>query len=156
KTKQKGFLGGGQIKDENVSEDKDKLEGWYHNHGYRDMKVVDRQLLPGSEPRRLKLKITIDEGRSYRIGQVKWSGSKVVPTADLEKVWRPKPGDVYDLSRIDRAKGDAYGVYGEKGYLFVRIEPTETPRDSAVDVEFTVEEGDPSNIRYVVITGNKG
>src|SRR5262249_54858725 len=49
KTKQKGFLGGGQIKDENVSEDKDKLEGWYHNHGYRDMKVVDRQLLPGSE-----------------------------------------------------------------------------------------------------------
>jgi len=38
----------------------------------------------------------------------------------------------------------------------VRIDPIETVRDSAVDVTFRVEEGEPSNVRYVLISGNKG
>ncbi|HTO90444.1 MAG TPA: outer membrane protein assembly factor BamA [Candidatus Sulfotelmatobacter sp.] len=155
KTHQKGFFGGGEVKEEDLMQDKEKLETWYHDHGYRDMRVAGHELLPGSEPRRLILHVKIEEGRPYFIGNVRWEGNKVIGPADLAKVPQPKSGDLYDASKIDRARGEAFGSYAEHGYLYVQIEPQESLRDSLVDITFHITEGDPSNVRYVVISGNK-
>jgi outer membrane protein insertion porin family len=71
-------------------------------------------------------------------------------------MWITRRGEPYDQSRIQKAQGDAYAAYAEAGYLYVGIEPRETVRDSAVDVEFGIQEGAPSNVRYIQITGNHG
>ncbi len=156
RTKQKGFLGGGGIEEEKFEEDRRKLEGWYRNHGYRDARVLGQELKPGSEPRRLVLHVSLDEGRLYRIGGVDWTGNQVVTDAEVGKLWSPKPGEIYDASRIERATGGAYAEYAERGYLYVQIEPQEDVRDSVVHVGFRVREGEPSRVRYVQINGNKG
>jgi len=156
RTKQKGFLGGGDIDDEKFREDRERLEEWYRNHGYRDVRVTGQDLAPGREPRRLTLNVSIDEGARYRIGNVAWNGNQVLTNAEVSKFWVPKAGDLYDGSRINRAAGAAYGEYAERGYLYVRIEPREEVRDSLVDVNFAVVEGEPSRVRYVIISGNKG
>ena len=156
KTKQHWFLGGGDIKDETFAEDREKLERWYHDHAYRDMKVQSFDLEPGKEPRDLTLRVTVEEGRPYVLGDVAWSGNKVVPTTTLAKLWTEKPGASYDRSRIERATAAAYGEYAEHGYLYLNVEPRETVRDSIVDLSFVVSEGAPSHIRRVSITGNKG
>jgi len=156
KTKQKGFLGGGQVDEEHFTEDREKLEGWYHDHGYRDARMLGHELTPGSEPRRLVMHVKIDEGRVYRIGKVDWDGNHVLKAADVARYWSPKPGELYNASRIDRARGAAFADYAEKGYLYVGVEPREELRDSLVDVTFRVAEGEPSDVRYVVISGNHG
>ncbi len=155
-TKAKGFFGGGEIKDETFSEDSEKLADFYHNHGYRDARVVDHALKPGDKPRHLTLVFTVEEGPPYVFGAVSWTGNQVVKTPTLEHVWQPKPNDRYDQSRVQKAQADAYAAYAEQGYLYVGIEPHETVRDSAVDVAFGVQEGSPSNVRYIQITGNHG
>jgi outer membrane protein insertion porin family len=68
KTKQKGFFGGGDLKDETFAEDREKLEGWYHDHGYRDMTVGGFEVTPGAKPRELTLTVSLNEGRVYRMG----------------------------------------------------------------------------------------
>lgn len=156
KTKQRGFLGGGQVDDEHFSEDREKLESWYHNHGYRDARVLGHELTPAKEPKRLVMHVKIDEGRKYAIGKVDWQGNHVLSDAEVAKYWTPKPGEIYDASKIDRARGAAFSDYAEKGYLYVGVEPREEIRDSLVDVTFRVGEGDPSDVRYVVISGNHG
>ncbi len=156
KTKQKWFLGGGQLKDETFAEDREKLEGWYHDHGYRDMAVEDFRLEPGAEPRELHLTVKLNEGPVYRQGQTSWGGNQVLATAELEKAWPRKGGPLYSKARIQKAVADAYGAYAEQGYLYVNIDPRETVRDSIVDVAFNVTEGAPSHIRRISITGNKG
>jgi len=156
KTKQHWFLGGGDIKDETFAEDREKLERWYHDHGYRDMRVVSFDLEPGSEPRNLTLRVTVEEGRPYLFGDVAWSGNKVVPTATLAKLWTGRSGADYDRSRVERTTAAAYGEYAEYGYLYLNVEPRETVRDSVVDLDFVVSEGAPSRVRRVSITGNKG
>jgi outer membrane protein insertion porin family len=114
--------------------------------------------------------VTVEEGRPYRFGAVTWSGNTVLPTATLERFWaeqkagliaRLRGGDAarrgaYDVSRIERAQGLAYAEYAEHGYLYLGVEPRETLRDSVVDVGFVVTEGQPSNIRYIQISGNRG
>ena len=101
--------------------------------------------------------VTVDEGPRYRFGKVAWIGN----TRGADKTnsrahgrrgtWSP-----YDASAIERAQGEAYAAYAERGYLYLDVEPRETVRDSMVDVEFHVGEGQPSNVRYINITGNKG
>jgi outer membrane protein insertion porin family len=155
KTKQKGFFGGGEVNDEHFAEDLTRLEGWYHDHGYRDAHVSGHRLEPGDTPRHLTMVWTVDEGPRYVMGNVGWSGNTVLPDLTVHKYWQPKPGEVYSKARVDKAQGQAYADYAEQGYLYVGIEPKETVRDSAVDVTFTVTEGAPSNVRMVLISGNK-
>jgi outer membrane protein insertion porin family len=155
-TKPKGLFGGGELKDETFSEDTEKLTAYYRNHGYRDARVVSHDLRQGKKPRDLTLVLTVEEGSPYVMGSVSWSGNRVVKDAALQRLWTPKPGDRYDASRIQKAQADAYATYAEEGYLYLGIEPREVVRDSAVDVEFTIQEGSPSNVRYIEIAGNHG
>ncbi len=156
KTRTKGLFGGGEIKEEEAPEDQEKLEAFYHGHGYRDMRLVARDLKPGDQPRHLTLVLTVDEGRPYRMGEVSWSGNHVLSAAELTPLWKKKPGERYDASKIEKVQGLGYGEYAEKGYLYVGVEPKETVRDSdLVDLTYVVTEGQPSRIRYVNILGNR-
>jgi outer membrane protein insertion porin family len=156
KTHRKGFFGGGDLKDETFPEDREKLEGWYHDHGYRDMRVEDFATKPGLKPQALTLVVTITEGRPYQFGSVTWSGNKVVPTATLQKLWGSRSTRLYNHSRVEQTMSGSYGEYAEHGYLYVGIDPRETVRDSLVDLDFAVSEGEPAHIRLITITGNKG
>jgi outer membrane protein insertion porin family len=154
KTHAKGFFGGGEIKDEAFAEDREKLESFYHNSGYRDARVTDLSTKPGAKPRDLTLVVTVDEGAEYRFGQLQWSGYTILDSAVVRKLAQPRPGDLYSAARIDKAREEAYGEYAERGYLYVDVAPTETAHDGVVDVEFAVHEGRPSQVRLVNITGN--
>ena len=156
KTHAKGFFGGGEVKDEDATEDQEKLERFYHDHGYRDMRMVAREVKGTADPRKLTLVVTVDEGRPYRMGTVRWSGNEVLTGAELAALWRVKPGERFDASKIEKVQGLAYAAYAEQGYLYVGVDPQETVRDSdLVDVAFALSEGRPSKIRYVNISGNR-
>jgi outer membrane protein insertion porin family len=156
KSKGKGFFGGGEPDEARFPEDREGIESWYRNHGYRDARVLSQTLEPGRGPRDLTLVVEVEEGARYRQGEVGWSGNRILSTAELEKMWRPRPDDLYDASRIEKASQSAYAEYAERGYLYLQVEPRETVRDSLVDVVFAVTEGQPSNVRMVRISGNRG
>jgi outer membrane protein insertion porin family len=156
KSKKRGFFGGGEPDEANFSEDRDKLEAWYRNHGYRDARLVEETLVDGAKPRDLTLRLRIEEGPFYRMGNVAWAGNQVVPGDVLAGLWKPRPDERYDASRIEKATQSASAEYWERGYLYIQLEPAEQVRDSLVDVTFNVTEGRPSAVRYVRISGNKG
>lgn len=157
KTKQKGFFGGGDLKDETFAEDREKLEAWYHDHGYRDMSVVDFTVSPGAKPRELTLTVSLAEGRVYRMGKITWTGNQVVKTSVLERQWPRKGGPLYDKSRIQKAVSGVYSEYAEQGYLYLSVEPREAVvADSIIDLTVGISEGGPSHIRRISIVGNKG
>jgi outer membrane protein insertion porin family len=156
KARAKGFLRGGEVREEEAREDQEKLESFYHDHGYRDMRMTGRELKPTDEPRKLTLVISVDEGRAYRMGTVRWSGNQVLTDAEVAPLWKRKGGERYSASKIERVQGAAFGLYAEKGHLYVGIEPQETVRDSElVDLTYRVVEGAPSYVRYVNVTGNR-
>jgi outer membrane protein insertion porin family len=156
KSKRQWMFGGGEVKEENLVEDREKLEHYYRSNGFRDFRVVSANFEPGSTAKRVVLHVVVDEGPRYRFGTVQWTGNKIVPTAVLSGFWAKGKDSVYDASRIEKTQGQIYAEYSEHGYLYLGVEPRETVRDSLVDVTFVVTEGRPSNIRYVVVSGNKG
>jgi outer membrane protein insertion porin family len=120
------------------------------------MRMVAREVKGTADPRKLTLLVTVEEGRPYRMGTVRWSGNEVLTEAELAPLWRMKPGERYDASKIEKVQGLAYAEYAEKGYLYVGVDPQETLRDSdLVDVTYALGEGRPSKVRYVNISGNR-
>ena len=155
KTKPKGLIGGGEIKDETFAEDRSKLEAVYRNSGYRDAKVVSIETKQGAKPRDLTLAVTLDEGVEYRFGTVQWSGNSILDSAAVRRIPQPRAGDQYNASKIDKIREEAYGDYAERGYLYVDVEAHETVTDHTVDLEVAVREGQPSKVRMVNISGNR-
>jgi outer membrane protein insertion porin family len=155
KTKKKKLIGGGGVDETRLEEDHERLAAYYHDHGYKDARVLGHELQPGDTPKHLTLVFTVEEGTLYRMGAVTWTGNTEVPAATVEKYWVPKPGELYSHARIEKAQGQAYADYAEEGYLYLGIEPVETVRDSLVDVTYQVTEGQPSHVRMIHITGNK-
>jgi len=155
KTKKKRLIGGGGVSEENFAEDHVRLAAYYHDHGYRDAKVLGHELKPGDSRKRLTLVFTVEQGPYYRVGDIGWSGNTVLSAEKVGRYWEKRPGEEYDRSRIEKAQSQGYADYAEEGYLYVSIEPQEVVRDSAVDVTFQVTEGQPSHVRLVTIRGNK-
>jgi len=156
KTKKKSLFGGGEVNEERFTEDVEKIQDFYANHGYRDTRVTGHELIPHKDdPRKLTLRYTIEEGPRYWFGQTNWQGNTVVHTMTLSNYLVTRPGDLYDKSKITKARQAAFAEYAEQGYLYLDIDVKETVRDSAVDLTFNVAEGRPSNIRLVHITGNR-
>jgi outer membrane protein insertion porin family len=155
KSKKKGFIGGGGVDEQKLEEDHERLADYYRNHGYKDARVIGHELKPGDTARHLTLVFTVEQGPLYRVGAITWNGNTEVKAATVEKYWRPKPGELYDHSRIEKTQGLAYADYAEQGYLYLGVEPRETVRDSVVDIEFQITEGQPSHVRMVQIVGNK-
>jgi outer membrane protein insertion porin family len=153
-SKAKGLIGGGQVKPENEEKDRADLEAFYHNHGYRDARVTSYRLEPGTDPRRLTLVVGVEEGRRYWFGKFAWAGQTLLSAREVETLPRLKSGDLYDLSKLEKAQRGAAELYQEKGYLYLNVEPEEDVRDSVVDVTLRITEGKPSRVRFVHVTGN--
>jgi outer membrane protein insertion porin family len=156
KTKRKWLMGGGNLADESFTEDREKLENWYKERGYRDFRVVDVTTKPGKTPKDLTMVITVEEGPRYRVDKVSWTGNTKVSTGRLMAMSDDVTNVVYNRTKIQKAISDAYGEYADHGYLYLNIDPREDVHDSTVSLTMVVTEGQPSHVRYVNIRGNRG
>ncbi len=156
KSKKKGFpFRSGTVKEENIAEDETRLRTFYRENGYRDVVVERAPFTPDPKGGGVVLTHRIVEGPLYRMGEVRWAGNEIVKTPALLQLPQPRPGGVYDGTRLRQAVEGAYAAYAEEGFLYLQVEPTEFVRDSnVVDVTFQIAEGPPSKVRQVRITGN--
>ncbi len=154
-TKSKGLFGGGELKPGNEDKDREKLETYYHDHGYRDARVTGYQIVPGATSRQLTLRVSVEEGPSYRFGETRLAGHTLLTESEIAGLYRPRAGDRYDHSKVDKAAQAVAALYAEKGYLYLSVDPDESVREGdVVDLTLRVAEGRPSNVRFVHVSGN--
>ncbi len=140
---------------ERMREDRERLEAFFQNHGYKDAAVTAGEPELGADGRSLTLRYSIAEGPLYRFGQVTWSGNVAVPTSALAAAATIVPGQPYSRARLDETTGAAYELYTEKGYLLeLSIQPESRVSGDTVSVAYLVEEGNSSKVREITITGN--
>lgn len=149
-----GFLKGGVYHPEVVEDDMKRIEDALATHGFRDGKVVDHEVVPGSKDDRVVVQVSVDEGPLYYTGSVHWEGNKAIPTPALYNATKVTPGEVFNQEKVRETVAAAQDLYAEVGYLYLSIQPDFTTADSTVDVSFKVMEGAPSHIHDITISGN--
>jgi len=139
-----------------VQEDRQKLEDFYRNHGYRDAVVTLEETEFLEEGRAAVLSYVVAEGRPYVFGPRTWRGNESVATTALEQAAKFVPGDPFSQEKLEQTTGEAYALYTDRGYLLeISIIPETSLSGDTVRVEYEVTEGRQSHVREIAIRGNR-
>ncbi len=160
------ITGGGVVKDEQFDEDKEKLAEFYQNEGYIDFEIKDVQF-DYINPRRMVVRIFVNEGRQYRVGAVQFKGNTLFTTNDIlqgiiseGKRVRPKmvPGQIFTPKGLTADVDAIRDFYGSKGFIDTFVHPIKAPNTDTgtMDIVYQVEDEDKgkSFIEKIEIKGN--
>lgn len=162
KTNEKGkilnFFRTKKFIDETYKEDLIAVIDKYNEFGYRDM-VIDYDSITRNDDNTVNVKINIEEGRKYYLGNISWIGNSIYPGEFLGAVLRLKKGDVFNQKLMDErlsTDDDAvHNLYMNNGYLFSNIQPVEiNVYGDTIDLEMRIYEGKQATINNIVINGN--
>ena len=132
-----------------------KIVQEYRKHGFRDAKVVEDTLWFSDDRKRMYLKVKIEEGRRYYLGDVAFDGNKQFTSEQLSSLIKIDPGMPFNEEEYQESVSTIYEAYGELGYLYATpIAREVAANDSTVDLRFAVDEGEPAKVHRIDIVGN--
>jgi len=139
-------------------EDLNNIIKRYQEAGYRDAEILSDTIYRDGN-KRIKIEITLNEGKKYYISSLRFVGNTKYPSDFLTSVLGIKAGDTYNQKRLDsRLVSDEDAVaklYYNNGYIFARIDPVETAvKDDSVSLDLRIMEGPQATINKVIIKGN--
>ncbi|MEZ6192698.1 MAG: outer membrane protein assembly factor BamA [Phycisphaerales bacterium] len=151
----------GDLNREQLELDASSVRDFYNARGFLDAQVGRRIDLSPDE-KEATVVFLIEEGRRYRVYQVRVlppeSGEeRLLPDAQLRQHLLLAPGDVYSQDKVDQSVQMLQDVFGRLGYLDVKVDVSGLPHedDALVDLIVQVEQGLPSVVGKVSITGNE-
>lgn len=146
---------------EKFEEDLKSIVTKYQSLGFRDAYIISDSLWKIDE-KNYGIKIKLDEGQRYYLGNVSFVGNKVFDDDKLKKIFTYKKGDPYDFVGIEKKTSDSQNdasissVYLDEGYLFSRVSPLETTiKDHTVDIEVYIQENKAAIFNKVTFSGNR-
>ena len=157
-TKEEWFLsfltGAGNLDNEVLKTDVERLTAFYYDHGYIDVKI-DEPVVQ-REKAGLTVTVKIDEGDQYKVGTVDIGGDLLPDMSPAHTRLNLAPGDVFRTSKLREDITALTEFYGDQGYAFVNVTPDTIVNSAAktVDVTFKVSKGPEVYIDKIDITGN--
>jgi outer membrane protein insertion porin family len=149
---------------EEYKEDLDNLIEKYSEQGFRDARIISDSITWNKDGKTINLDITLEEGKKYYFGDIKFLGNSNYATSELQRFLKIQKGDVYNSKILnERVKGDGTpdsedisSLYQNSGYLFSQVNAVETKVDNdSITVEIRIHEDKPATIRKVSVSGNE-
>jgi outer membrane protein insertion porin family len=175
------ITGRGTFQEAKFEEDAEKVSEYYRNHGYVAARIGAPELKylkdsSDGKTRYVQLRINVQEGGRYKVGNFTFDGNKVVKSEGLRSLFRLEEGEFYSEKRIRKGLETAREVYGQIGYWEFTGFPDLKPRDLVdpnakpeekpagpiktpdgapiVDVTMRMQEGEQYFVNRVTFVGN--
>jgi len=162
--------------DEKFEEDVDKIKELYWEEGFKDVfvgrPIIEVQDLTTEKQKqknlerlklnkkakydlRMYLTIPLFEGEQYTVGDVSFVDNKLMPDSGLADLWKLKPGDPFDLGKINEFQTEVEETYNNMGYLQFFMERLLNPDEAnQVDLTFRFDEGEQFTLNRLEFEGN--
>ena len=167
KTKEKGWLTwitkSGRIDREQVEDDLAELVTYYRNKGYLRVKLDKVEYFDAGKgnEQKLTMRITLTEGRRYKVNQVAFGPTKVFTAQELIPGLSMYNGDTYSAQKVADDVTMIRRYYGSRGYADASVRPDiqEVGVDpktgyGQINIVYHVTEGNPYRVGNIRLTGN--
>ena len=161
RTKQAGILRAliqrDTFSEERLPLDEQLLRDFYLSRGYIDFEILDATAEYARDREATFLTFTIQEGRSFKIGQVTTiSEIEGLDAAEFDKIRRLRPGVTYSPNVIDNNVAAMEALALRMGLNFIRVDPriTRNDLDGTLDVTFAITRGERVFVERIDIEGN--
>lgn len=151
------LTGKGRLKDDKFEEDLDLVRDYYRELGYLDVEIP-RSEIEFNYPKSgsLEIVIPVREGRRYKVGEITFSGNKLLPSPLLMRVVRQRQGTWFSPEKLDKDIEAIEEFYGQGGYLETRVRLLRKPNIATgdIDIEYEVQESERFYVESIKIEGN--
>jgi len=136
--------------------DLENLRSFYLNQGYLEFTIDSTQVSITPDKKDIFITVNLTEGRKYKVAEVKLAGDLIVPEAELARLIKLKPGDVFSRERLTESTKLIQDRLGNEGYAFASINPVPEINREKDEVTFTlyVDPGRRVYVRRIGIFGN--
>ena len=176
------LLVNGEFDSDKYAEDLAKtIPALYAQHGYIDMSVVRDTMIIDREKGKALVRITVNEGPQYKLGDFEVNGAKRFSAEEIARMYpftpdkskglgqtvkgligrgAPEEKDVFNEAAWEDATGKVREAYANEGYIYASIQPVVERRrvgpDSLpkVDLRWEIDEKTPAIVNRIDIVGN--
>jgi outer membrane protein insertion porin family len=151
------LTGTGRFDEVKFQEDLERLRVKYLNAGYLDVSIPESNVsLDYPKPGKIVVTIRIDEGRQYRVGEIRFEGNSIFPTPLLFASIDLLPGDVFSPEVLDEDVERISNIYGSVGYLDTSVRPDRRANIETgnIDLIYDIRESEKFDVESIVIEGN--
>lgn len=135
----------------------------YKEKGYRDARILNETVTYNEDKNHVDVKIELEEGIKYYIGDIRFIGNTEFPDQRLRSVLGIQKGDVYngvllqkqisDLTNPDA--GDIANQYQNAGFLWSSVNLVETAtKNDTIDFDVRISEGPVARYNNITVSGN--
>lgn len=145
----------GSFKPDVFERDIKTIENFYKEKGFLDVKVKGNVKV--EKRRGLQIEISVEEGKRYYIGDIKFEGDILVDENILRKnLVLKKKGDIFNRKLADENIKNLSLFYINKGYLKVKVNeiPVVGEKPDFINIIYFIEPGDIYSAGQIVIRGN--
>jgi outer membrane protein insertion porin family len=139
-----------------LSADLKKVTDRYREDGFIDAAVTGYDTAYDDKGEQVTITIHVVEGPLYEVSAIDWEGASDFAIVALNDLTKLDVGETYRPSEADDTIREAYGWYGERGYIHARISKAEDVEEgNKVRITFHVDESEPARVGQIRITGNE-
>ncbi len=143
------------VQRQKLDEDVERILALYNDHGYIQARVEKYDVQVDRDRARVTIVFDVVEGPQYRVSEVRISGVTLVPDAEVRRLVRLKPGDVFSRSRLRDSVRQITDLYSNLGRASADVAPrTETQPGEKLAVLLEVNEGPEVYVERINIVGN--
>jgi len=150
-----GLIHSGFLKEEDLTDDVERVKALYDERGFSDAEVTT-ETQPIDATGDISLKISINEGQQYLVGEVAIQGNQIVATPDIMKTVLMSAGKPFSRKGLRLDVSNIQDLYFDKGYLSaqIRSESLYNEKTSRVDLNYMIKENELTYVDKVVVQGN--
>lgn len=134
---------------EPIPTDIQKIEDFYHTHGFFEAKATDWYYTLNAYGDQATLHITVNENTPYHVDHLSVAGNSIFTAQQILKKGNFKKG--YNESRLNRARDKITAAYLEKGYPYAEVS---WKADADGNILFQINEKSKVVIDKIVLTGS--
>lgn len=156
-----------------LEEDKERVRNYYQERGYFTAKTIGDKVemrdvggggfkiplfYPNKPGKRADVTVKLEEGRKYRLNNIRFEGVKLFRTPEtlMRPLFKMEKGDVFSTKHLRDGLKNMTKLYGEFGYIDFVPEPypEPVPGTDTIDLNMSVDEGKQFFVRRIDFSGN--